>query len=148
MTGRTSCFWRTPIRRSSRRSARLASRRASRGWLCRFWPAGPARCVKHRQSAARKSALGRSVMFGDFVWLCSTHPKPSPTMFWGLPASIRQGSRESAEIVLKTWAGRTPKSRSHPCVVGSQNGRLPGVVGAHPRRAGPKLEKIGARHGV
>ena len=33
-------------------------------------------------------------------------------------------------------------------VVGSQNGRLPGAVGAQSRRAGPKSKKIGVRHGV
>ena len=44
----------------------------------------------------------RCVICGDSVWLCSTHPKPTPTTFRGWLAPIRQGGCDSAEIVLKT----------------------------------------------
>ena len=87
-------------------------------------------------------------MPGDSVWLCSTHPKPFPTTLRGWLAPIRQVRGDSAEIVLKTQAGGSPKSETDRSVVGSQNGRLPGAVGARSRRAGPKSKKIGVRHGV
>ena len=73
-------------------------------------------------------------MPGHSVCLCSTHPKPSPTTLRGLLAPIRQGRGDSADIVLKTEAGDTPK---------------PGwAVGTHPPRAASKSKKIGVQHGV
>ena len=121
------------------------SRGPSRGWLCHF--ARQPRNMHSTPGLMLKIGAGRPVMPGDSVWLCSTHPKPSPTTFRGWLAPIRQGRCDSAEIALKRQGAA--RNRRWTCgVVGSQNGRPPAAVGAQSRRAGPKSKKIGVRHGV
>ena len=79
-------------------------------------------------------------MPGDSLWLGSTHPKPSPTRFRGWLAP------PGPELPLNMSRVHVENRGSHPCVLGSQNGRLPGD--AQSRRADPKPKKIGVRHGV
>ena len=85
-------------------------------------------------------------MPGDSVWLCSTHPKPSPTTFRGWHRSDRGGAirpkscskprRGAARNRRRTvaWSARKAAGRRGP--------------GARSPRAGPKSKKIGVRHGV
>ena len=54
-----------------------AMRGPSRAWLCRFWPAGPEHVLNISGAHVENRCRSSSVMPGDSVWLCSTHPKPS-----------------------------------------------------------------------
>ena len=126
----------------------LATRGPSRGLLWRFWPACPARCVKHRQGTPRKSEGGGSVMSGKSVWLGSTHPKPSRTEFRSLLAPIWQESRESVKIVLKPSPGALRNRGRTRLWWACKRQAAPGAAGTHPRATGPELENIGVRHGV
>ena len=74
-------------------------------------------------------------MPGDSVWLGSTHPKPSPTRFRGWLAL------PGPELPLNMSSVHVENRGSHPCVLGSQNGRLPGAVGGAVPAGGPKTQK-------
>ena len=51
-------------------------------------------------------------------------------------------------LPLNTGRACVENRGSHPYMVGSQNGRLPRAVEAHPPQPASKSKKIGARHGV
>ena len=72
--------------------------------------------------------------------ILNPHPKPSRTTFRGLPAPIWP---PGPEMPLNTGGGCVENRGSHLHVVGSQNGRRSGAVGAHPRRAASKSENLG-----
>ena len=81
--------------------AALASRGPFRGWLCRFWPTGPARYVKHRQGAPR---VGRT--------LAGRVQKPKK---WGAAWCFRaMGVWSDKCQQCQKWTWRGAKSRRSP----------------------------------
>ena len=48
--------------------------------------------------------IGAGAGFDDSVWLCSTHPKPSRTMFRGLPAPFWPPGPEQALSISGVYA--------------------------------------------